>query len=75
MRRMDPHRFRGALAALGITQKALADLLDLGDRTVRHYASEGVSSGPVMILIYLLLTHKITIEDIEDIADARKEGR
>jgi hypothetical protein len=70
--RINQYKFRGALAALGLTQKGFADLLDLGDRTVRHYASDGVSSGPVIILMNLLLLHKITIEDI---ADAREEER
>lgn len=63
---MDAHKFRAALRTLNLKQTELADLLQLGRRTVRHYAEGGVTNAPTMILINLLLLERIDLHDIKE---------
>ena len=62
-RDMTPSHYRDALARLGLTQVAAARLLGIGDRTSRRWARYGLS-GPAVILLRLLLTRRITQNDI-----------
>ena len=62
-REMTPSRYRDALARLGLTQVAAARLLGIGDRTSRRWARYGLS-GPAVILLRLLLTRRISQNDI-----------
>jgi DNA-binding transcriptional regulator YiaG len=56
--------FRKALSVLGMKQVEFAKLLQLGERTVRRYTEEGVSDPRTLILLSLLLSEKITPDDI-----------
>src|ERR1700745_293527 len=62
-RDMTPSHYRDALARLGLTQGAAARLLGIGDRTSRRWARYGLS-GPAVILLRLLLTRRITQNDL-----------
>ena len=64
---MDARTFRAALTSLDMRQVELADLFEVADRTVRHYAEEGVTNMPTIILIRLLVRGKITRQDIEEV--------
>jgi DNA-binding transcriptional regulator YiaG len=52
---MKPKVFRKALDTLGMKQVEFAELLQLSDRTVRYYTTQGVPNMPTTILINLLL--------------------
>lgn len=43
---MTPGELRDAVAELGISQRRLAEILDIGDRTVRHYVAAKLSDTP-----------------------------
>lgn len=64
---MTAAQFRRALTELGLKQVEFAELLRIGDRTVRFYANAGVTSMPVLILIRLLLDGRINTHDIEEV--------
>ena len=52
---VSPKQYRYALAQLGLDQLAAAKLLNVGARTSRRYAESGITSGPVELLLRLLL--------------------
>jgi DNA-binding transcriptional regulator YiaG len=60
---MTAQQFRAALKRLQLSQLGAARLLNVGDRTARRWAENGVS-GPAEILIRLLVAGKITVEDV-----------
>lgn len=61
---MTANQFRSALDRLGLSQLGAARLLNVGDRTARRWAENGVS-GPAELLIRLLDAGKITVKDIQ----------
>lgn len=61
---MTANQFRAALDRLGLSQLGAARLFNVGDRTARRWAENGVS-GPAEILIRLLDTGKVTIKEVE----------
>jgi hypothetical protein len=60
---MTAAQYRTALAQLGLTPTAAARLLCVDQRTSRRYACRGVC-GPPEILLKLLLTRRISAEDV-----------
>ena len=65
---MTATQFRAALDKLGLSQRGLAALLAVNERTSRAWAL-GQSAIPecTAILLRLLLAKKITIQDIEGV--------
>ena len=61
---MTANQFRILLGRVGLSQLGAARLLTVGDRTARRWAETGVD-GPPAILLRLLATGKITVNDIE----------
>ena len=61
---MEAETFERLLATLGVTQAEFADAIGISPRTARLYASDGVSYTPVIILLRLLKSGKITLRDI-----------
>ena len=66
--------FRATLDALGITQRRAGELFEVGPRSVRRW-SDGTRRVPraVTILINLLLTEVVSIDEVEQAA-ARTNG-
>jgi hypothetical protein len=60
---MTAAQYRSALAQLGLTPTAAARLLCVDERTSHRYASRGVSGAPE-ILLKLLLTRRISADDV-----------
>lgn len=61
---MTANQFRAALARLELSQLGAARLFRVGERTARRWAEDGVS-GPVAIMLRLMLAGKLTAKDIE----------
>jgi hypothetical protein len=62
---MTANQFRSALDRLKLSQLGAAKLFDVADRTARRWAEFG-TTGPVSILLRLLVAGKITIEDVQN---------
>ncbi len=62
---MTAKQYRAALADLGLTQVAAARLLGVNDATSRRWAAHGVT-GTAAILLRLLATGKVAIEDVRE---------
>lgn len=63
---MTANQYRAVLNRLGLTQAAAATLLQIGERTARRWAREGVE-GTAVIVLRLLDTGKITAADVEKV--------
>jgi DNA-binding transcriptional regulator YiaG len=64
---MTADQFRYALARVGLSQSAAARLFGISDRTIRHWTTDTPIPYPVVILMRLLTTRRISIDDIEQI--------
>jgi transcriptional regulator with XRE-family HTH domain len=62
---MTGNQFRRALADLGLTQEAAAELLGLGERTVTGYAGGRPIPVPVAILINLMVGGVVTPDEVD----------
>lgn len=62
---MTANQFRAALTRLGLSQLDAAKLFEVGERTARRWAEVG-TTGPVSILLRLLVTGKVSVEDIRN---------
>jgi hypothetical protein len=62
---MTANQFRTALDRLKLSQLGAARLFKVGDRTARRWAEDG-TTGPVAILLHLLVAGKITVEDVQN---------
>jgi hypothetical protein len=62
---MTANQFRAALDRLKLSQLGAAKLFDVGERTARRWAEFG-TTGPVSILIRLLVAGKVSVEDIRN---------
>jgi hypothetical protein len=67
-------QFETMLADLGITQVGLARLLGVADGTSRRWSREGITDGPVVILLRLLHQGAIGIGRIESAHPERRDG-
>lgn len=65
---MTPNKYRAMLTRLGLTQAGAARLLQIGERTARRWAVEGVE-GTAVIVLRLLDAGKVTIKDVESAHD------
>ena len=63
---MTANQYRLILSRLGLTQAGAARLLQIGERTARRWAQEGVE-GTAVIVLRLLDTGKITTADVEKV--------
>ena len=64
---MTPNQFNAALRRLDITQAGAARLLGVDGRTTRYWAAgDRAIPESVAILLRLLVSGKITTQDIED---------
>ena len=62
---MTPAQFRSALKKLDISQVKIADALGIDQRTARRYAAGDADiPEPVAIILRLLLSGKIKLEDL-----------
>lgn len=65
MEAMTPAQFRAALKKLDISQVKIADALGIDQRTARRYAAGDADiPEPVAIILRLLLSGKIKLEDL-----------
>lgn len=65
---MTPTQFRSELGRLGISQAAFARALGEHERTIRRWAAGDGARGiplPVVILVRLLSSGKITLADLD----------
>jgi predicted RecB family nuclease len=60
---MTAAQYRAILSRLSLSQAGAAKLLQIGERTAKRWAKEGVA-GPASILLRLLNSGKITIADL-----------
>jgi len=67
---MTANQYRAMLDRLGLTQAGAARLLQIGERTARRWATEGVE-GTAVIILKLLASGKITTADVEACHDRR----
>jgi hypothetical protein len=63
---MTANQYRAMLSRLGLSQAGAARLLQIGERTARRWAQEGVE-GTAVIVLRLLAAKKITQEDVESV--------
>lgn len=64
---MKPKQFNAALEQLELTQVGAAELLGFSPRTARSYAAGDTPiPEPTAKLLRLLVTGKVTFEDVED---------
>jgi DNA-binding transcriptional regulator YiaG len=69
---MTAKQFRAALDQLGLTQAAVARLLNMADRGVRHWYLGTAQISPVAaIIVRLLLAGKITVDDVAEAGNAK----
>lgn len=62
---MTSKQFNKALMALGITQKALSDALQINERTVRSWVGErSAVPNTIAALLNMMIDHKLTLGDI-----------
>jgi len=67
---MTASKYRAMLDRLGLTQAGAARLLQIGERTARRWAVEGVE-GTAVIVLRLLDAGKITVKDVESVHENR----
>lgn len=58
MHPMSSAELRVAIAALGLTQEGLADILFVGKRTMRNWLTDGVKDNPAAILIRIMVARR-----------------
>jgi hypothetical protein len=62
---MTARQYRAALAALGLTQNGVGELLGVHKGSGRRWAAHGVT-GPAAILLRLLETGKVKVQDVDE---------
>jgi DNA-binding transcriptional regulator YiaG len=64
---MTPKQYRHLQAELDMTQRAMARLMDVAERTVHDWKRDGVQGGPAGLLLALLARGKIDPQDLWDL--------
>jgi hypothetical protein len=64
---MSPKVYQHLQVDLGLTQRAMARMLDVAERTVFEWKKDGVQGGPAGLLLALLARGKITPQDLWDL--------
>jgi hypothetical protein len=62
---MTANQFRAVLDRLKLSQLGAAKLFGVGERTARRWAEVG-TTGPVSILLRLMVAGKVSVRDVEN---------
>jgi DNA-binding transcriptional regulator YiaG len=64
---MSPKAFQHLQVDLDLTQRQMARMMDVAERTVFDWKTNGVEGGPAGLLLALLARGKITPQDLWDL--------